>query len=155
MKILIVLQIQVLIPTLNYQEDLHLLPGDCHRCEEAVEESQDQWLKLPSLRRVFKVPKISKGAKRAIIAVQIKNLVRQLYDCKKLIQRTQFLATETILFNKMNSRELKISTLLVLFLRRNDLTRLFQFSTDNLLVCYFRRCTLGMCALRRRVICEV
>ena len=63
------------------------------------------------------------------------------------------MATETILFNKMNSRELKISTLLVLFLRRNDLTRLFQFSTDNLLVCYFRRCTLGMCALRRRVIC--
>ena len=48
---------------------------------------------------------------------------------------------------------MKFSILLVLFLRRNDLTRLFQFSTDNLLVCYFRRCTLGMCALRRRVIC--
>ena len=124
-----------------------MLPGDCHRCEEAAEESQDQWLKSPSLRRVFKVPKISKGAKRAIITFQIKNLVRQLYDCKKLIQRTQFLATETISFNKMNSHELKFSTLLVLFLSHNDLTRLFQVQ------CYFPRCTLGMCVLRRRVIC--
>ena len=57
------------------------------------------------------------------------------------------MATETISFNKMSSRELKFSTLLVLFLSRNDLTRLFQVQ------CYFPRCTLGMCVLRRRVIC--
>ena len=57
------------------------------------------------------------------------------------------MATETISFNKMNSHELKFSTLLVLFLSHNDLTRLFQVQ------CYFPRCTLGMCVLRRRVIC--
>ena len=37
------------------------------------------------------------------MTAQIKNPLRQLYDGKKHIQGTQFLVTDTISFNKMNS----------------------------------------------------
>ena len=42
------------------------------------------------------------------MAVQIKNPLRQLYDGTKHFQGTQFLVTDTISFNKMNSLQHKI-----------------------------------------------
>ena len=42
------------------------------------------------------------------MAVQIKNPLRQLYDGTKHFQGTQFLVTDTISFNKMNSLQHKV-----------------------------------------------
>ena len=78
---------------------------------------------------------------RLELAFISKNRLRLLLNGTKLIQWTQFLATETISFNKMNS--LKPSTLLGLFLRHSGQT-----------ICYRRRCTFVIFYLRRRVICR-